>query len=47
LIGKDPDYQPYVRTRGFYERRDFTPILLVDPYPDRGELMILYAKPIC
>jgi|MonGeyMetagenome_1017769.scaffolds.fasta_scaffold04869_4 GNAT superfamily N-acetyltransferase len=43
----DPGYQPYVRTRGFYERRGFTPILLVDPYPDWGEPMILYAKPIC
>jgi GNAT superfamily N-acetyltransferase len=43
----DPDYKPYVRTRMFYEKHGFTPLLYVDSYPEWEEPMILYVKPLC
>jgi GNAT superfamily N-acetyltransferase len=43
----DPDYKPYVRTRMFYEKHGFTPLLYVDSYPEWEKPMILYVKPLC
>jgi hypothetical protein len=39
----DLRYEPYVRTRRFYESRGFAPVLSVDPYPEWGEPMMLYV----
>jgi len=43
----DPDCQPYAKTRRFYEKRGFVPVLVIDPYPEWGEPMALYVKPVC
>jgi len=40
----DLGYEPYTKTRRFYESRGFMPILSVNPYPEWGEPMILYVK---
>ena len=43
----DPDCQPYAKTRRFYEKRGFVSVLVIDPYPEWGEPMALYVKPVC
>lgn len=40
----DLTYKPYDETRGFYERRGFVRIALIDPYPEWGEPALIYAK---
>ncbi|ASA78685.1 GNAT family N-acetyltransferase [Thermococcus sp. 5-4] len=40
----DLTYKPYDATRGFYERRGFSRIELIDPYPEWGEPALIYAK---
>ena len=40
----DLTYKPYDETRGFYERRGFVRIALIDPYPEWGEPVLIYAK---
>ncbi|NJE29641.1 GNAT family N-acetyltransferase [Thermococcus sp. 18S1] len=40
----DLTYKPYDETRGFYERRGFARIELIDPYPEWGEPALIYAK---
>ncbi|MGC8582538.1 MAG: GNAT family N-acetyltransferase [Thermoproteus sp.] len=40
----DPEYEPYIRTRRFYERRGFVKALAIDEYPEWREPMALYVK---
>jgi len=40
----DEDYQPYVKTRRFYEKREFIGVAKIDPYPLWGEAAIIYIK---
>ncbi|MGC9136364.1 GNAT family N-acetyltransferase [Caldivirga sp.] len=40
----DTEYEPYARTRRFYEKHGFIPVLLIDNYSDWGEPMALYVK---
>ena len=40
----DLSYKPYDATRKFYERRGFARIARIDPYPEWGEPVLIYAK---
>ena len=40
----DLTYKPYDATRGFYERRGFVRIALIDPYPEWNEPAVIYIK---
>lgn len=47
-LSEDADYEPYARTRKFYEKMDFVHLETIDPYPgwDEGNPCSIYVKPL-
>ena len=41
------DYEPYIRTRKFYEKLGFIQLEKIDPYPGWNEPAIIYVKCLC
>ncbi len=47
-LSEDADYEPYARTRKFYEKMGFLHLETIDPYPgwDEGNPCSIYVKPL-